>query len=117
MLFRSIENAVAQAIAQRPVYDYRPKAILKPKETSTAVKPYISQTISDLNKVAGISKGMSSTKGGLEYGVGDRVSHIKFGTGIVKVIQEEPRDYKITVEFDKFGQKIMFASFAKLKKI
>lgn len=112
-----IENAVAQAIAQRPVYDYRPKAILKPKETSTAVKPYISQTISDLNKVAGISKGMSSTKGGLEYGVGDRVSHIKFGTGIVKVIQEEPRDYKITVEFDKFGQKIMFASFAKLKKI
>ena len=112
-----IENAVAQAIAQRPVYDYRPKTILKPKETSTAVKPYISQTISDLNKVAGISKGMSSTKGGLEYGVGDRVSHIKFGTGIVKVIQEEPRDYKITVEFDKFGQKIMFASFAKLKKI
>ena len=106
-----------QAVSQRPVYDYRPKAILKPKETSPAVKPYISQTISDLNMVAGISKGMSSVKSGLDYGTGDRVQHIKFGEGTVKAVQEEPRDYKVTVEFDKFGQKIMFASFAKLKKI
>ena len=112
-----IENAVAQAIAQRPVFDYRPKAVLKPKETSQAVKPFMSQTISDLNKVAGISKGMSGTKSGLEYGVGDSVQHIKFGTGVVKAIQDEARDYKVTVEFEKFGQKVMYASFAKLKKI
>ena len=106
-----------QAVSQRPVYDYRPKAVLKPKETSPAVKPFISQTISDLNKVAGISKGMSGVKSSLDYGVGDRVQHIKFGDGTVKAVQEEPRDYKVTVEFDKFGQKVMFASFAKLKKI
>ena len=106
-----------QAVSQRPVYDYRPKAVLKPKETSPAVKPFISQTISDLNKVAGISKGMSSVKSGLDYGVGDRVQHIKFGEGTVKAVQDEPRDYKVTVEFDNFGQKVMFASFAKLKKI
>ena len=112
-----IENAAAQAIAQRPLYDYRPKAIPKPKETSQAVKPFISQTISDLNKVAGISKGMSGVKSGLDYGVGDRVQHIKFGVGTVKAIQDEARDYKVTVEFEKFGPKIMYASFAKLKKI
>jgi DNA helicase-2/ATP-dependent DNA helicase PcrA len=112
-----VENAVAQAIAQRPVFDYRPKAVLKPKETSQAVKPYISQSISDLNKVAGISKGMNHAKAGLDYGVGDRVQHIKFGAGLVKSIQDETRDYKVTVEFDKFGQKVMYASFAKLKKI
>ena len=106
-----------QAVSQRPVYDYRPKAIPKPKETAPAVKPYISQSISDLNKVAGISKGMSSAKSGLDYGAGDRVQHIKFGEGTVKAVQEETRDYKVTVEFDKFGQKIMYASFAKLKKI
>ena len=81
------------------------------------MKPYISQSISDLNKVAGISKGMSSAKSGLDYGAGDRVQHIKFGEGTVKAVQEETRDYKVTVEFDKFGQKIMYASFAKLKKI
>ena len=114
---RAVYDYRAQAEAQRPVFDYRPKAVLKPKETSQAVKPFMSQTISDLNKVAGISKGMSSVKSGLEYGVGDCVQHIKFGTGVVKAIQDESRDYKVTVEFEKFGQKVMYASFAKLKKI
>ena len=112
-----IASAHTQAILQRPVYDYRPKATLKPKETAPAVKPYISQSINDLNSIAGISKGITSAKNGLEYGVGDRVQHIKFGAGTVKGIQEEPRDYKVTVEFDNSGQKIMYASFAKLKKI
>ena len=112
-----IVSTHTQAILQRPVYDYRPKATLTPKTTSPAVKPFISQGIGDLNSIAGISKGMSGAKSGLDYGVGDRVQHIKFGTGIVKGIQEEPRDYKVTVEFDNSGQKIMYASFAKLKKI
>ena len=112
-----IISSRVQAVSQRPVYDYRPKAVLKPKETSPAVKPFISQGIGDLNKVAGISKGLSSAKSGLEYGVGDRVQHIKFDVGTVRAIQEEPRDYKVTVEFDKSGQKVMYASFAKLKKL
>ncbi len=30
---------------------------------------------------------------------------------------KEPRDYKVTVGFDKAGQKVMYASFAKLKRI
>ncbi len=112
-----IENSIAQTIAQRPVFDYRPKAVLKPKETNREVKPYMSQTISDLNKVAGISKGMGGAKSALEYGIGDCVQHIKFGTGVVKAIQDDARDYKVTVDFEKFGQKVMYASFAKLKKI
>ncbi len=112
-----VVDSRTQAIAQRPVFDYRPKAVLKPKETSSAVKPFIAQNIGDLNKVAGISKGMNGIKTGLDYCAGDRVSHIKFGEGTVKHILEEPRDYKVTVEFDRFGQKVMYASFAKLKKI
>lgn len=112
-----IVEAAVQSAAHRPVYDYRPKAVLKPKETAPAVKPFIAGTISDLNKVTGISKGMPGVKAGLGYGVGDRVQHIKFGVGSVKNIQDEPRDYKVTVEFDKFGQKVMYASFAKLKKL
>ena len=51
-----------------------------------------------------------------EYGVGDTVSHVKFGTGIVKNIVEGGRDFEVTVEFENFGVKKMFASFAKLKK-
>lgn len=51
-----------------------------------------------------------------DYDVGDTVSHIKFGTGIVKSIVEGGRDFEVTVEFENFGVKKMFASFAKLKK-
>ncbi len=53
----------------------------------------------------------------LDYGVGDRVRHVKFGDGTVKSIVEGGRDYEVTVEFDRVGQKKMFASFAKLAKV
>ena len=52
----------------------------------------------------------------LDYVVGDTVSHIKFGKGVVKSIVEGGRDYEVTVEFEKAGVKKMFAAFAKLKK-
>ena len=54
---------------------------------------------------------------GLDYTVGDRVRHIKFGEGTVKDIVEGGRDYEVTVEFDRVGIKKMFASFAKLVKV
>lgn len=53
----------------------------------------------------------------LEYGVGDRVRHIKFGEGTVTSITEGGRDFEVAVEFDRVGTKKMFASFAKLVKI
>lgn len=53
----------------------------------------------------------------IDYEIGDRVSHIKFGQGTVTNIVQGGRDYEVTVEFDSVGVKKMFASFAKLKKI
>lgn len=53
----------------------------------------------------------------LDYTVGDRVQHVKFGEGTVQEIQNGGKDYEVTVDFDKFGVKRMFASFAKLKKL
>ncbi len=58
-----------------------------------------------------------SKEKGLDYGIGDRVCHIKFGEGTVEDITEGGRDYEVTVEFDSAGRKKMFASFAKLKKV
>ena len=52
-----------------------------------------------------------------DYTVGDKVSHIKYGVGVVTSLEEGPRDYKVTVNFDDCGQKIMYAAFAKLKKV
>ena len=53
----------------------------------------------------------------LDYQVGDRVKHIKFGVGTVQEITKGGRDFEVAVEFDRVGRKKMFASFAKLKKV
>ena len=53
----------------------------------------------------------------LEYGVGDRVRHLRFGEGTVLEITEGRKDYEVRVSFDTAGVKKLFASFAKLKKI
>lgn len=53
----------------------------------------------------------------LDYQVGDRVRHIKFGSGTVMEIVSGGRDFEVAVDFDRVGRKKMFASFAKLKKI
>ena len=61
--------------------------------------------------------GNSAMKKPLDYAVGDTVSHLKFGTGVVKQIIDGGRDYEVTVDFSSVGVKKMFASFAKLKKL
>ena len=53
----------------------------------------------------------------LDYEVGDRVKHIKFGAGTVCEIVQGGRDFEVAVDFDRVGRKKMFASFAKLKKL
>ncbi|GKH32108.1 DNA helicase PcrA [Muricomes sp. OA1] len=53
----------------------------------------------------------------LDYTVGNRVRHMKFGEGLVRDITEGGRDFEVTVDFDTAGTKKMFASFAKLRKI
>ncbi len=53
----------------------------------------------------------------LEYKKGDRVKHRKFGEGTVAAIEDKPKDFEVTVDFDGVGRKKMFAAFAKLEKI
>lgn len=65
----------------------------------------------------GFGKEFVVTKAEIDYTVGDRVKHMKFGEGTVLGIEDGPRDYQVTVNFDTAGQKVMMASFAKLKKM
>ncbi|MCD8365081.1 MAG: DNA helicase PcrA [Clostridiales bacterium] len=53
----------------------------------------------------------------LDYSEGDRVRHMKFGEGTVTKIVSGGRDFEVSVDFDQYGVKKMFASFAKLKKL
>lgn len=66
-----------------------------------------------------LTKGSSlmNTAGAPDYEVGDTVRHIKFGTGMVLNIVKGGKDYEVTVDFEKYGVKKMFAAFAKLQKI
>ena len=96
----------------RAVFDSKPYAAANPYSSSkpyAASKPYSAPFEKKQFEV--------KSKAGLEYEVGDRVIQMKYGEGTVLAIDSGGRDYEITVDFDDFGVKKMFAGFAKLKKI
>ena len=94
----------------------RPKAVYKKPATDPAKKPYIAKASSGGKSLSSLSKGMPAASGSPDYKAGDRVRHTKYGEGTVKAVEKGPRDYKVTVIFDEYGQKIMYAAFAKLVK-
>lgn len=91
----------------------KPKAVVRPKRTAVENQPYITRAAQGAGAVS-IEPAGSRT---LEYGAGDRVRHMRYGEGTVMKIEPGPRDSQVTVVFDEAGQKIMYAGFAKLKKI
>lgn len=97
----------------KPKVSVKPKAIVKPKRTAYEDQPYITRTTTQMAEIVQ----MTSNGGSLGYAQGDRVRHLKYGEGTVMKIEEGPRDYQVTVVFDEVGQKIMYAGFAKLKKV
>lgn len=99
------------------VTDFRPRAVVKPKKTAEENRPFIARGLDSLSGVNGLNRGGQGKAAALEYGEGDRVRHMKYGEGMVRTIEDGPRDYRVTVDFDKAGTKIMYAAFAKLKKI
>ena len=101
-------------------YGNAPRPVARTRDISTPEKrkPAMQNEIKNLNAIAGLSKGVpAGALESLSYTTGDMVRHRKFGQGTVISIVREPRDYKVTVDFDAYGQKIMYASFAKLEKV
>lgn len=96
-------------------YGGRPVGSVGSSGYNFGVKSY-SDKVKEAKKDPKVS-GSHIVKADIDYGVGDRVSHVKFNEGTVVEIFEGERDYEVTVDFDGVGIKKMFASFAKLKKI
>ena len=95
----------------------RLKAVYVKPHTAEEKKPYIARTSAGRTKtLSSLQKGMPAPQAPA-YVSGDRVRHIKYGDGTVRAIEKAPRDYKVTVQFDECGQKIMYAGFAKLQKL
>ena len=99
----------------RPANDprLRPKAVVTPRRTAEENRPFFTKGPDSLS---GLSKG-APTGGRPDYDVHDRVKHIKYGEGTVQKIEKGARDFQVTVDFDRAGTKVMYAAFAKLKKI
>lgn len=96
---------------QRPREENRKREMFRKAKETLHRKPMAAGTY-DMSRNFG-----SAQKEALDYQVGDRVRHIKFGEGIVTQIADGGRDYEVTVDFDTAGVKKMFAVFAKLKKV
>ena len=97
---------------------FRKMKVTVPVKNYTAPenKPYVAGGIKALNR-GGIGQGLPTMGISPDYIVGDRVTHIKYGIGTVRNIEQGSKDYQVTVDFDTAGPKIMYASFAKLKKV
>lgn len=70
-----------------------------------------------ISKGFGAGKSVSGNSGKINYTVGDRVSHARFGEGTVTEMKEVGSDYQVTVTFENDMNRKMMASFAKLKKL
>ncbi|MBA3556535.1 MAG: ATP-dependent DNA helicase PcrA, partial [Gemmatimonadales bacterium] len=51
-----------------------------------------------------------------DYRPGERVQHRDFGPGTIRAVSGFGRDIKITVRFDRAGEKRLVARFARLEK-
>jgi len=86
-----------------------------PKDSgSNVIRPAVKK--SPVRKSETFSPYQKTDTGKLSYGVGDTVKHIKFGKGVVKEMLPAGPDYEVVVDFEKAGEKRMFASLANLKK-
>ena len=70
-----------------------------------------------LTKISSVSSrtGSNSSCSGLE--VGQRVSHDRFGEGVILAIEGEEQNKKALVDFDNFGKKQLLLKFARLKVV
>ena len=109
---RFVREIPSELLARKSVMPKEPKKPEVPQNTSyqKAKEAFRTKTFDPQQfKVVKADK--------LDYTVGDQVSHVKFGKGTVLEITEGGRDYEVKVDFERFGVKKMFASFAKLKKV
>ena len=70
-----------------------------------------------VKSLGALTKGSSMGSTSVDYTVGDRVRHIKFGEGTVKNMESRDGSTYVTVEFDSAGTRVLSAAFAKLVKL
>lgn len=86
----------------------------KPKKKITGTTTYLSTMGDKRRKILNNNIAHMNIKKKVSYNIGDKVSHIVFGSGIIEQINKD----KLTIRFDKTGQvKIIASSFSGLSKV
>ena len=85
--------------------------------------PYTRSATANTNPSANPGFGKAFPMGGstasapTSYEIGDKVRHIKFGNGEVIDVIPSGSDQESVVNFDRVGEKHLFASLVKMKKL
>lgn len=114
-----VEEIAPECILDESEWNMKPKAEKHEDSYNDRVSNIVKKTSESkpYSKITDMSMFKAVKPDRLDYAQGDRVVHKKFGEGKVISIKDTPKDFEVTVEFDKFGQKRMFAAFAKLTKL
>ncbi len=110
---RQAAGALPSSGPSLPYYNVKPALMGKPYGTADGQDRQRVRSLKLIPRGSDLKKGPEE----IDYAEGDRVSHIKFGTGTVQSIVKGVRDYEVTVDFDTAGVRKMLAGFAKLKKM
>ncbi len=91
------------------------------KESKTEAQScsYASRPEFSANKAVSdyLGKNEPSSNASFDLKVGDMVRHIRNGKGVITAIEPAGADYRVTVDFEKSGEKKLMAIAAKLKKV
>lgn len=85
--------------------------------TSSVTKIPILTKKATTNVFSTITKATSQATGNIDFDMGDRVRHKKFGDGTITAIQKFEKDAMVEIAFDSGETKRLMAAFAKLEKI
>ncbi|MCL5935337.1 MAG: ATP-binding domain-containing protein [Firmicutes bacterium] len=90
-----------------------------PEQFTTTVDPVDGYGRPRKPVLQAIAGGMASTAGAatLNYVLGDKVEHAKFGPGVIVSVKGEGPDAEISIAFPSGGVKKLIAQYAKLKKL
>lgn len=111
--------SAAEVISRQNVLFEKPKKTTAGKDLF-AGNPYISKGTGTLRpkRQAGTKPSSPAPSSEpIDYTVGDKVKHPRFGTGTVLKMADKGSNCEVTVSFDNGMERKMLASFAKLKKL
>ncbi len=108
------ESRFMQEIPSELIENLSLKSVDKQQERTFASRPEYTA-----NKDLGgyFKKPSAETLADFDIKVGDSVRHLRNGKGVVTAVEPAGADFRVTVDFEKGGEKKLMAIAAKLKKI